>query len=144
MIMTVIKNPLRSLAFAAGAFAGSQVPYFPASHQTFLEIKKEQSELLLDKYREILEKREIQDIRELYQEEIDNLNSLNHKITSLENSNLIGKLGTIALDPKNTYGTVKHYHPGFNLSNLGESVGFGLAFGILKFLARNSLTLVCG
>ena len=68
---------------------------------------------------------------QLHDEEVTNLNSLNSKITNLENSSLLSKLGTIALDPKNTYKTIKHYHPGFNISSLGETLGYGLAFGIL-------------
>ena len=43
MIITIIKNPGRSLAFAGGAFIGSQVPYFPTAYQTHLEIQREQS-----------------------------------------------------------------------------------------------------
>ena len=131
MIGKIIKNPIRSLAFAVGAFGGSQVPYFPTSYQTYLEIKKEQSELLIDKYKEILQKKDIGAIKELYQEEINTSTSLNNRITSLENSGLAGKFGTIALDPKGTWGTIKHYHPGFGISNLTETVGYGLAFGIL-------------
>lgn len=127
----MIKNPGRSLAFAAGAFVGSQVPYFPTSYQTYLEIKKEQSELLIEKYKEILEKKNIEVIKGLYNEEVNTLNSLNSRINSLEKSDLVGKLGTIASDPKGTLGAINHYHPSFDTSYLKETAGFALAFGIL-------------
>ena len=147
MIGTIIKNPGRTLAFLTGGFVGSQVPYFPVSYQTYTEIKKEQSELLIDKYQEILEKRSNVDIQELRQEEVSTLHSLNSRLKSLENSSLTGKLGTIALDPKGAWGTIKHYHPGFDLDNLKETAGYGLVFGILtlglyEFLIRRPIKRV--
>ena len=62
----------------------------------------------------------------------------------MENSSLLSKLGTIALDPKSTYKTIKHYHPGFDISSLKETLGYGLAFGILtlglyEFLIRRPI-----
>ena len=147
MIGTIIKNPGRTLAFLTGGFVGSQVPYFPVSYQTYIEIKKEQSELLIDKYQEILEKRSNVDIQELRQEERSTLHSLNSRLKSLENSSLLGKLGTIALDPKGAWGTIKHYHSGFDLNNLKETAGYGfgvalLALGVYEFFIRRPIKRV--
>ena len=131
MITTLIKNPLRTASFLAGALAGSQVPYLPKTYETYLGIQRDNSEVLLDKYNEILEKRNSEEIRILAKEERGSLQNITGKLKNLENSSLAGRLGTMVLDPKGTYRTIKHYNLGLDIANWKETLGYGLAMGLI-------------